>query len=176
MQPARSRAEIQAMSGSRCRSGLHRWTRKWGDDGSYLECRYCGAPATRTSRSWSLLGRGLILLAAAAVVAGVAGTAYALTRPGPQPNYSLAPTAKCLRAHGYSVSHPFHGDFGRRTVEIVHHRHFWLVSFTASAAQAQRNASTDPYGIPTRRNVVFDIEGVGLLPRDMPVVDCLRSQ
>jgi hypothetical protein len=51
----------------------------------------------------------------------------------------------------------------------------WLVAFTASAAQARRNANSDPYGIPTRRNVVFDIENIGLQPRDMPIVHCLRS-
>ena len=77
---------------------------------------------------------------------------------------------------GYTVSSPFRGGFGR-TVQITgtSSRYFWLVAFTASASQARRNARSDPYGIPTRRNVVFDIESIGLQPRDMPIVQCLRS-
>jgi hypothetical protein len=122
------------------------------------------------------------VLALIGLVLALSGLAYggdlavSAAQGPPPPNYLLAPSAACLRAHGYTVSRPFDGDFGRETVEIDGRlREVWLVAFTPSAARASRNASTDPYGIPTVRNVVFDIEGVGLGPRDQPIVACLRT-
>jgi hypothetical protein len=118
--------------------------------------------------------RRALIFVAVAMSFALAYFAYGRAQPH-ELNYRLIPTSRCLRARGYVVSRPSSGQFGRRTVEITRHGRFWLVAFTVSPAQAQRNASSDPYGVPTRRNVVFDIESVGLQPQDMAVVGCLRS-
>jgi hypothetical protein len=135
------------------------------------ERRRRAAAQRRMNRSLGAVGLGLLAAGSTLVIA-----VAALPDSPPASNYNVGPTSRCLRAHGYRVSGPSQGDFGRRTVEITRgHHDFWIVSFTASAAQAQHNASKDPYGVPTRRNVVFNIESVGLQAKDKPIVDCLRS-
>src|SRR5262249_20083316 len=98
--------------------------------------------------------------------------------------YSLHATTTCLRAHGYTVSRPYRVPWttgkGEPTVDVRHPARPRAVeeflTFTSSVAKAQRDSNATDYGLVTRRNVVFNIEGdVGLLPWDKPIVACLRS-
>ena len=100
------------------------------------------------------------------------------------PNYRMRATATCLRAHGYSVSRPYRVRWttgkGEPTIEVRHparpHAVDEVVTFTSSVAKAQRDSNATDYGLVTRRNVVFNIEGdVGFLPWDKPIAACLRS-
>src|SRR5215471_11253100 len=121
------------------------------------------------------------LLVCSAVVVGVAMLAGC---GGSGPNYGLAPTASCLRADWYTVSHPYVVRWttgkGEPTIEVRHptrpHPVDEFVTFSSSVANARRDSDATDYGLVTRRNVVFNIEAdVGLSSRDKPIVACLRS-
>jgi len=102
------------------------------------------------------------------------------------PNYDLAPTIACLRSQGDKVSGPYRRDFEGvpnpmievQTRSLVHGHHIAdFLSFAPSAAKAGDESNATDYGLVTRRNVVFDIEGdVGFSSFDAPIVDCLRSR
>ena len=162
-----------------CRVGLHRWTDIWSDAGSHRACARCGDRATAKRRAiWSaaLLAAliSALLLPAAALAVGV----YVTYRP--LPNYSLARSTACWRAHGYTVA----GPKGRRWhdpayiyYEIRGHHDYALATFAPSQAVAeswtddQGGSDSGPPPVPVR-NVIFGASGTF---DDKPILACLRT-
>jgi hypothetical protein len=116
--------------------------------------------------------------AACALVAGCGGG-------GGDANYQMAPTVKCLRAHGFTVSNkspwPTYWVVGKRDriIAVRHSRSGMLADvlvFTPSAAQAKRDSDAARFGRITKRNVVFDTEPEASYADDPAVVGCLRSR
>jgi hypothetical protein len=154
------------MSATACRLGLHHWRRLWGETGPYRECRDCGTTTTGGKVAWQITGR-TVVLAAMIVAVGVVALVLAILADavfnnGPPANYRLGATAKCLRAHGYRVSHGSL-DLGYPTILISRPRVGYLVTATFTAGEeAARDvvkADSDSIPEPRERNVVLANEG-----------------
>jgi len=167
-------------SASRCRVGLHRWTDTWSDVGPHRACARCGLQETAKQRAiWAAALLGALTFALGTPAASIAVGVYVATRL--PPNYSLARSTACWRAHGYRVS-PDKEDqaiLDRRFTSIEirgHHDHEYAIfapGQTAAWALADDGSSSD-YGPPSVpvRNVIFGAYGTF---DDKPILACLRT-
>jgi len=76
------------------------------------------------------------------------------------PNYALAPTASCLRAHGYGAMRI--SEDGNPGLWISRRGEYLMsMYFTPSADAAQKSLAGSSVSIGTRRNVATDLEYAG---------------
>jgi hypothetical protein len=168
-----------ADSGSRlCRVGLHRWMDIWSDAGPHRACARCGDRATGKRRAiWSAAVLGAFTFALVTPVAALAAGVYVATRL--PPNYGLARSTACWRAHGYKVSRP-ERDHRFRSIEIRGHHDQEDATFAPSQPAAwswvddNYDGGGDYYAPPPVpvRNVVFGYSGRF---DDKPILACLRT-
>ena len=128
--------------------------------------------STAVAAALALPGIVLLLLIATPVAAfaglEAAGAVYGWWTAGP--NYTVTPTATCLREHGYTVSRL--DGYGYPAIRASRGKD-WLDAYFTPSTDAADHLRTELYSAIERRNVVFD--SMVELPRDRPVVACLRA-
>jgi len=116
-----------------------------------------------------LLFAVIAALIAAVAAWKVAGAVDAWWSAGP--NYTPAATASCLRHHGYAISRV--DGYGYPGIRASRGQDYLDAYFTPNTHDADHLA-VRIYSAIERRNVVFD--SMVELPRDGPIVACLRTQ
>ena len=118
------------------------------------------------------------VLAAIVAVGGtfwLAGAAWAWWNSGP--NYTLAPTASCLRQHGYTADRIRRGTGDWNYPGLwISRRGDYLMSmyFTPSPRAAEKALVGMSVSAGARRNVATNLEV--FLRDDAPVLACLRTE